>query len=192
MKNLLVIAAAGLLSATSVTAQPASASSRNARPPSSQSSPPLIVVEDRGGVSALPYYQPLNPQDVGPGQPAASVPAPRIGTPGEAEAAMLPVRSLRLSPGDEPRRVIRAPGLTPLFLVGDDDRSRAWLRQRHAGLHELRAVGLVVNVATPQALAALRGLAPGLILSPASGNDLAQRLGIKHYPVLITATGIEP
>jgi integrating conjugative element protein (TIGR03765 family) len=104
---------------------------------------------------------------------------------------MLPVRSARLTPGDEPRRVIRAPGLTPLFLVGDDDRSRAWLG---SGARSCRrcAVGLVVNVATPEALAALRRLAPGLMLSPASGDDLAQRLGIKHYPVLITATGIEP
>ena len=39
---------------------------------------------------------------------------------------------------------------------------------------------------------ALRRLAPGLMLSPISGDDLAQRLGIRHYPVLITATGIEP
>lgn len=105
---------------------------------------------------------------------------------------MLPVRSARLTTGDEPRRVIRAPGLLPLFLVGDDDRSRAWLRQRRAALQELRAVGLVVNVATPEALVALRRLAPGLMLSPISGDDLAQRLGIRHYPVLITATGIEP
>ena len=105
---------------------------------------------------------------------------------------MLPVRSMRLTPGDEPRRVIRAPGLTPLFLVGDDDRSRAWLKQRRADLQALRAVGLVVNVATPEALAALRRLAPNLMLSPASGDELAQRLSIQHYPVLITATGIEP
>jgi len=105
---------------------------------------------------------------------------------------MLPVRSARLSPGEEPRRVIRAPGLSPLFLVGDDDRSRTWLRQRHQTLRELRAVGLVVNVTTPDALSALRRLAPGLMLSPASGDDLAQRLGLRHYPVLITATGIEP
>ena len=104
---------------------------------------------------------------------------------------MLPVRSANLSPGDVPRRVIRAPCLTPLFLVGDDARSRAWLRQRHAALRELGAVGLVVNVESMAALTALRRLAPGLILSPASGDDLAQRLGLRHYPVLITATGIE-
>lgn len=153
---------------------------------------PLIVVEDHGGVSALPYYQALNPQDSGSASSPAPVPKPRIGNPADAEAAMLPVRSARLSPGDEPRRVIRAPGLTPLFLIGDDDRSRTWLRQRQAALRDLQAVGLVVNVASAEALASLRHLAPDLVLSPVSGDDLAGRLGIRHYPVLITATGIEP
>lgn len=178
MNRILLAAAIGLLSAATAAVQAASE--------------PLIVVEDRGSVSALPYYQALNPQDSDRTTPPVPAPAPRIGSAADAEAAMLPVRSARLSPGDEPRRVIRAPGLTPLFLVGDDDRSRAWLRQRHAALRELRAVGLVVNVASPETLAALRRLAPGLTLSPVSADDLAQRLGIRHYPVLITATGIEP
>ena len=155
---------------------------------------PLVVVEDHGGVSALPYYQALNPQGSGFASPSAptSAPAPRIGNPADAEAAMLSVRSTRLSPGDEPRRVIRAPGLTPLFLIGDDDRSRAWLLRRQAALHDLQATGLVVNVASAQALASLRRLVPDLTLSPVCGDDLAERLGIRHYPVVITATGIEP
>ncbi|MBY4674879.1 integrating conjugative element protein [Burkholderia multivorans] len=153
---------------------------------------PLIVVQDHGGVSALPYYQALNPQDTGAAPPPVPAPTPHIGNPADAEASMLPVRSAQISPGDEPRRVIRAPGLTPLFLIGDDDRSRAWLRQRQAALRDLQAVGLVVNVASAEALASLRRLAPGLMLSPVSGDDLAGRLGIRHYPVLITATGIEP
>lgn len=185
MNRTLVAAAAAALLTTMAHAQ-------ERRPAAKNGSPPLIVVEDKGGTSALPYYRPLNPQDAPPGQPSASQPAPRIGGPADAEAVMLPVRSMRLSPGEEPRRVIRAPGLTPLFLVGDDDRSRAWLKQRRATLQQLHAVGLVVNVASPEALAALRHLAPGLMLSPASGDDLAQRLGLRHYPVLITSTGIEP
>lgn len=187
MKHIL-LTAMGLLATMIAIAEPGNSQPGHA----GAVSPPLIVVEDRGGASALPYYQALNPQDGGPVHPAAPVPVPRIGNPADAEAAMLPVRSTGLSPGDEPRRVIRAPGLTPLFLVGDDDRSRAWLRQRRVTLEELRAVGLVVNVATPQSLAELRRLAPRLTLSPVSGDDLAQRLGIRHYPVLITATGIEP
>lgn len=172
MNHIVLIAAIGLLSTTTVFAQTASA--------------PLIVVEDRGGDSALPYYRSLNPQ---PDQ--ATPPAPRVGNAADAEAAMLPVRSTQLSPGKVQRRVIRAPGLTALFLIGDDERSRAWLRQRQAALRELQAVGLVVNVESMAALTALRRLAPGLTLSPASGDDLAQRLGLRHYPVLITSTGVE-
>lgn len=108
------------------------------------------------------------------------------------ESQMLPVRSALLSPGDEPRRAIRAPGLAPFFLVGDDDRSRAWLQERGVALQRMQAVGLVVNVARPQALDMLRRLVPELTLMPVSGDDLARRLGIRHYPLLITADGIEP
>ena len=103
----------------------------------------------------------------------------------------LGLRVEELSPGEVQHRVIRAPGLRPLFLIGDDERSRAWLQQRQAALRELGAVGLVVNVESAAALAELRRLAAGLILSPASGDDLAQRLGLRHYPVLITSTGVE-
>lgn len=156
-------------------------------------SPPLIVVEDKGGTSALPYYQALNLQ-----APQSSAgPSPRVGPAPQpqgkpySEADMLPVRSARLSVGEEPRRVIQAPGLRPLFLIGDDPRSRAWLKERLATLRDLQAVGLVVQVETPIALASLRALAPGLMLLPVSGDDLAARLGVRHYPVLITATGIE-
>ncbi|MGK8436760.1 integrating conjugative element protein [Ectopseudomonas hydrolytica] len=153
-------------------------------------SPALIVVEDRGGTSALPYYEALKLQ------PRAGLRSPRIGIPRAptepfSEADMLPVRSSRLSPGDVARRTIDAPGMRPFFLIGDDARSRNWLRQRAPRLRELNAVGLVVNVDSAAALAALRALASELSLTPTPGDDLAGRLGLRHYPVLITATGIE-
>ncbi|PMR78728.1 integrating conjugative element protein [Billgrantia endophytica] len=154
--------------------------------------PPLIVVEDHGGASALPYYQALNPQpDSPPPATPPQVSAPARPSEGGNEADMLPVRSVSLSPGVVQRRVIQAPGLTPLFLVGSDDRSHAWLEQRLPILRELGAVGLVVNVESQAELEALRRSASGLTLSPVAGDDLAARLGLHHYPVLITATGIE-
>ncbi|MGS8281596.1 integrating conjugative element protein, partial [Pseudomonas aeruginosa] len=107
------------------------------------------------------------------------------------EAAMLPVRSAKLSPGAVARRVIEAPGLRPFVVIGDDEASQAWLRRHAASLRERGAVGLVVNVETAQALARLRALAPGVPLAPVAGDDLADRLGLRHYPALITATGIE-
>ncbi|WP_431819419.1 integrating conjugative element protein [Burkholderia sp. F1] len=146
----------------------------------------LIVVEDRGGSAALPYYEALAPQA------DASSPQRGPGSPHRySEADMLPVRSTRLTPGAVEQRSIQAPGLAPLFLIGDDDRSRAWLSHRKATLLKLGAAGLVVSVETAAALQALRALAPGLTLAPVAADDLAQRLNLSHYPVLITATGIE-
>ena len=56
---------------------------------------------------------------------------------------------------------------------------------------ERGAVGLVVNVETAQGLARLRALAPGVPLAPAAADDLAERLGLRHYPALVSATGVE-
>lgn len=156
-----------------------------AAPPS-----PLIVVDDLGGDSALPYYRALTllPDD----GPAGNAPAARPPMRPYTDADMLPVRSERLSPGREPPRVIQAPGLPPMFLIGDDDLSQSWLRAKLPDLQDQQAIGLVVHVECADALARLRALSPGLKLSPVSGDDLAERLGLRHYPVLITATGIEP
>ncbi len=143
----------------------------------------LIVVEDRGGVSALPYYQDLAPEPT-----EQSAPLESMGVRGQGS---FPVHSDQLTPGQALGRVINAPGLQPLFLVGDDEMSKAWLTQRHEQLRHLQAVGLVVNVASAERFAEVRRWAGDLQMVPAPSNDLAQRLGIKHYPLLITATAIE-
>jgi len=155
----------------------------------------LTVVRDVGGVSALPYYEGLHlrAQDDSRKPPPLRGGSPALAEPqrGFTESALLPVVSHRLSPGHVIARHLHAPGLTPMFLVGDDAPSRAWLRTHAEKLRALHAVGLVVNVASTDALASLRALVPGLTVAPASGDDLAQRLRLEHYPVLITATGIE-
>lgn len=155
---------------------------------------PLVVVEDQGGSPARPYYDALDlPEQLGAtpsGLPPASAAAPSDRR--YTEADMLPVRSELLTPGVVERRAVRLPGLTqPMFLVGDDDLSRQWLQRRLPELRRLNAVGLVVDVEGAEDLHALRLLAPGVPLSPVSGDDLARRLHLKHYPVLLMPTGIE-
>ncbi|UXJ50122.1 integrating conjugative element protein [Pseudomonas citronellolis] len=162
------------------------AASHGAQPPTE----PLIVIEDRGGASALPYYVALDLQPR-PEEPAQGTEVPPPPTGSFSEANMLPVQSTLLTPGPVERRVLQAPGLPPLFIIGDDEISRTWLRQHTDRLKALGAVGLVVNVQNPVDLAALRALIPELHLVPTPGDDLAQRLGLRHYPALITATGIE-
>ncbi|EOF5098438.1 integrating conjugative element protein [Salmonella enterica] len=107
------------------------------------------------------------------------------------ESAMLPVHSALMAPGKVVSRPVLLPRLTTLFIIGDDKLSRAWLRQRLPVLRQLRAIGLVVQVETPQALAELRQLSSGLTLSPVSADDLAQRLDLHHYPLLIVNGRIE-
>lgn len=107
------------------------------------------------------------------------------------EATLLPIRSPSLRPGPVAPRAINLPGITALFLIGDDPRSHAWLQQRLPDLQRLGAAGLVVNVESAASLQALREGAPGLSLTPVPGDDLAPRLGLSRYPVLITATAIE-
>lgn len=150
----------------------------------------LIVVGNDGGVSALPYYRVLN---LLPDTPTAITPtAPATPHAPYREANLLPVHSTHLTPGRVAPHTLREPSLSPFFLIGCDAPSRAWLHARGDTLRAMGAIGLVVNVNSAEGLAALRRDAPGLTLVPTSGDDIAIRLGLSHYPVLVTATGIEP
>lgn len=107
------------------------------------------------------------------------------------EARLLPVVTHNLHPGQQPRLALSLPGMTPLFLIGDDPQSTEWLRQHRDALKTLHATGLVVNVTTLARLNALRGIAPELTLLPVSADDMAKHLSISAYPVLITDKGLE-
>jgi len=104
---------------------------------------------------------------------------------------VLPVRSARLSPGIVPPRALNLPGMAPLFLIGQDTASLEWLSRHAQALKELGANGLAVEVDNVQALRRIQTAAPGLNIWPVSGDDIAERLELEHYPVLITPTGLE-
>ncbi|CCR31821.1 integrating conjugative element protein [Salmonella enterica] len=144
----------------------------------------LTVVADLGGDSTAGFFDMLNAQ--GQSAPASPVtpPVPL------SIADMLPVSTPELSPGQVVSRPLQLPGLPPVFVVGDDDLSRRWLQQRGPELTRLGATGLVVNVATEEGLRTLKALLPGTEMAPVRGSDLAQRLKLTHYPVLITAEGM--
>lgn len=107
------------------------------------------------------------------------------------EAWILPVSSSQLTPGQVVSRRLDMPGLKPFFLVGGDARSLDWLRQRAAELQAMGAAGLAVEVADTGALTRIRAAAPDITILPVNGNDIAIRLQIEHYPVLVTPTTLE-
>ncbi|MBH2876154.1 integrating conjugative element protein [Serratia marcescens] len=147
----------------------------------------LNVIADIGGEDASPYFEGINRQE---GAQSSPVVPPAPASPAEAEAAALPVATPELTPGDVADRPLQLPGIGSLFIVGDDDASRLWLQANAEQLKSRHAGGLVVNVSNLPALQALRELAPGVPMAPASGSELARRLQLSNYPVLITDTGL--
>ncbi len=133
----------------------------------------LTVVEDRGGSSALSYYQDIDPE------PTHTTPV----VTGVRAGGAFPVSTPELSPGPVHGRVINAAGLQPMFIVG--------LKQKLSALQGLQAVGLAVNVSNAARLQEIRRWAPGLQVMPVPASDIAGRLGLQHYPVLITATTLQ-
>ena len=96
-----------------------------------------------------------------------------------------------LTPGLVQTRSHERPFSRPFFLIGSDARSRQWLKNHRDRLKVIGAVGMLVQADKLDDLRTIAELADGLSILPASGSDIAQALSISHYPVLISAHGIE-
>ncbi len=129
----------------------------------------LVVVGDLGGEPTAPYFDAIN--------------ADKDAVAGASTVPAAPPESLSISD-------MLPSGMPPVFVVGDDSLSRQWLSQHAAALGQMHATGMVVSVKDTAALSALRALAPSTEMVPVSGGDLARRLHLVHYPVLITEKGL--
>jgi len=138
-------------------------------------------------VPIAPYMEPFVRNEA-PAQP--HVARPTIAQ--QALPVAFPVKTTSMRPGrlSAPVR-LRWPGAlpVPMFIVGDDALSHQWLAANRQRLARLGASGVVANVTSIEALQALRRVAPGLPLAPASLDALAQDLGLSVYPVLMKADG---
>ncbi|ENG5922086.1 integrating conjugative element protein [Serratia marcescens] len=147
----------------------------------------LNVIADVGGEDASPYFEGINRQE---GAQSSPVVPPAPASSADLEAAVLPVATPELTPGDVADRPLQLLGIGALFIVGDDEASRGWLQANAEGLKSRHAAGLVVNVSNLLALQSLQALVPDVPMAPASGSELARRLQLSNYPVLITDTGL--
>ena len=112
--------------------------------------------------------------------------------------ALYPIRSELLTVGrvgDQSLAILaeikKRPGMRPVFLIGDDPTSAAWLGGNADYLKSLGAIGLVVNVETRARFETLARAAPTLPLFAGGGDDIARELGLSHYPVLVTTKGVQ-
>ncbi|QLB12776.1 integrating conjugative element protein (TIGR03765 family) [Bisgaardia hudsonensis] len=144
-----------------------------------------IIIADFGGESAVRFYESLQPEhDVNAPYYPNALPS------FVSEFDMLPIVSHKLTPGKVKNKSFDLAGIQPIFLIGTDSLSRHWITENYQRLYQLDATGLVVNVNNKEELIFLRTLAPELLLLPVSGDDLAERIPLSHYPALITETGV--
>lgn len=141
----------------------------------------LTVIADLGGEPTSPLFEAVIPGSENLPETPLAVPL---------ETALFPVISPNLHPGKTGPRLLSLPGINPLFILGDDPLSLRWLAEKKKILLSLNATGLVVNVASETRMDVLRQQADGLKLLPVSGDDLAQRLQLETYPILITESGL--
>ena len=149
----------------------------------------LTVIYDSGDTQPIaPFLEVFESADEVPQQ--SPVPTkPQLGA--ADPEAWLPIRSQGLTPGPVQARSYNQPFARPFFLIGSDTRSRQWLLEYRDRLKEIGAVGMLVQADTLVDLRRIADMADGLSILPASASDIAKALGISHYPVLISAHGIE-
>ena len=104
---------------------------------------------------------------------------------------LLPIQSPGLTPGQVERRQLDIPFARPFFLIGSDPVSRHWFATHRDELLRIGAIGMLVQAETADDLRAIAELAGGLPILPASATDIAEALGLSHYPVLVSNQGVE-
>ena len=147
----------------------------------------LIAVDRMGPTRSLQYHyleksQPKIPNQDGPKRLSER----------EWYEKILPINTSMMSPGvvySESRNFGRL--LHPVFIIGSDDRSIAWLEHNRDELIDIGAVGMLVQVTTIDELERVLKLAQGLRLAPGSGDRIAELLRLDHYPILLSRNGFE-
>ena len=158
---------------------------------------PVVIYDSGNSLSLIPYFKAIKLQADNQTRypPATPVPANIPVTASERQqilAKVLPVRTPELTPGLVSPKAIRLPAmLRPVFIIGADRLSVQWFQKHRQQLQGLNAKGLVVNVETQAQLAALKQLLLPLDIVAFSGASYAKQFALSHYPVLISAAGIE-
>lgn len=158
----------------------------------------LIAQAQPGPVSPMTSGGLVVAHDAGPGVPTGALMSFGIADDATSEISPLiqfPVRS----PGLQSGSLRGAPAwphpqwlVQPLFLVGDDTRSAAWLKANRRRLAALGAAGIVVRAESGRAFLRVRAMGEGLPMAPASAAWLGEQLaavGAAVVPLLILPDG---
>lgn len=107
-------------------------------------------------------------------------------------ANWLPVTTTKLSPGIiKPREVRFDQLISPVCIIGSDERSLAWIKKYRSVLLKNNVLCWLVSARNLDEVQQVVTALSGVSMSPANGDAIAKFFSIKHYPVLITHRFIE-
>ena len=140
---------------------------------------PLTVIYDSGDTFSIENYLPKNKREKGASNKKPILPF------------KFPIKTPSMQPGKVNVTSKELKHLQqPLFLIGADLMSKAWLIKKREALKKIGAVGLLIQAKNIDDINAMQGIAGGLKLVPVSAEGIAKELGLTHYPVLISKKGI--
>jgi len=114
---------------------------------------------------------------------------------GASNPEMYPIRTPSMSVGPiSPNEAQNIPAIyltTPVFIIGYDRVSLNWLEQNLDILAERHAMGMLVNVETPEQYRRVQEIAGGRVLiHPLSGEQMSASIQLYHYPAYIDQNGV--
>ena len=156
------------------------------QPPKKNYQIKLNVIADRGGESTAKY---INTKQVN----VKNIDYRNMEIKGSMLKNMLPIRTPEMSAGKMNNKHLRRdyPGMSfPVFVMGNDKLSRAWLNSNVKYLKKNKAVGLLVRVDTMKEFDDIKADADGLPIIPTYGTQMAQQLNINKYPFYVDQKGL--
>jgi integrating conjugative element protein (TIGR03765 family) len=109
---------------------------------------------------------------------------------GSTNISALPVSTPSMSPGRVKTRNHNLPTLQPFFIAGADELSIRWLKHYSKTLKSINAQGFAANVKNQHELDQII-MACDCPIHPVQMKKIADKLALKHYPVLISKGTIE-
>jgi len=99
-----------------------------------------------------------------------------------------PITTTMLSVGKVKNRKIKNRMSRAVCVVGDDKRSKKWIKNNRSKLNSINALCIVINVKSKKRFQSIKTLAPNVDFQASNGNVFAKQLNIKHYPFLLNKT----
>lgn len=150
----------------------------------------LVVLEDRGGKSVKQYL----PKGDGAAEKRIEEQF-RKRKDKKYVNAHFPVNTSLMTVGQvtesEAKDIPYQMATRPIFIIGYDSVSIAWLKKNKQLLTDKKAIGLVVSVKNGDQMKKLQEIVGNkVLLNPTPGDRIAEHLDIHHYPFYMDSDGV--